>query len=122
MWQRRATQSIPSLLEKICLQDISLNEVSNPNQVKFPVWDNGLYFMTVFCAPGGAWAHYTAGWCILGILAEGPEWLWALCLVKPKPHCTGSRVINSAPSFPENAQASFCDEYLIARRVGFCSF
>lgn len=122
MWQQPATQSNPNLLEKIGLQDISLNEVSNPNQVKFPVKDNGLYFMTFFCAPGGAWAHYTAGWYILGLLAKGLEWLWALCLVKPEPHRTGSGVISSALGFPENAQTRFCDEYLIASQMGFCSF
>ncbi|KAF5927478.1 hypothetical protein HPG69_016117 [Diceros bicornis minor] len=60
IWQQPATHSNPNILEKICLQDISPNEVSNPNQVKFPMWDNGLYFMTFFCALGGAWAHYTA--------------------------------------------------------------
>lgn len=73
--------------------------------------------MTFFCAPGGPWAHYTAGWYILGILAEGLEWLWALYLVKPKPHFTGSGVINGVPDFPENAQIPFCYEYLIARRM-----
>lgn len=50
--------------------------------------------MTFFCAPGGAWAHYTAAGCILGVLGKKLEWLWDFCLVRPKPYLIGSGVIN----------------------------
>lgn len=73
--------------------------------------------MTFFCAPGGAWAHYTAAGCILGVLGKKLEWLWGFCLVRPKPYLIGSGVINGVSTCLENVHTPFCSEYLIARRM-----